>query len=100
MLFETYDKLIISIARNYAKRVYILDWEDLYQECKIRIFIKLKENGDKNIKDMKSYITKLCINCCLNKIRDFTHNYVDYDIISLEGRSESDFHKNVIQKFH
>lgn len=82
-VLQKYDNIIQSVCKRYAEKGGSLDWEDLAQECRIRIYMKW--NGIKNLNahNMKALIATICKNKCLNVIRD-TSRQTPGNVVSIE----------------
>jgi DNA-directed RNA polymerase specialized sigma24 family protein len=89
-VLEKYNCVIEGVCRRYHSKCYSLDWEDLAQECRIRIYLKWNTIKTLQPNNMKALIATVCKNCCLNIIRD-TIKQSPEDTVSIEtlrGRNE------------
>ncbi len=87
-ILKQYNGLIIRICKRYASYneqvEYQIDWEDLYQDCRLRFYEKWPDIQASNVKNMQSFITVLCRNCCYNAVRD-TRIQIPKDLISISN---------------
>jgi DNA-directed RNA polymerase specialized sigma24 family protein len=65
---DSFDNLVDPICRQFAKNNIRIEWEDLAQECRVRIFTKWDIISKS--RNITAVIKQTCRNCCRNAIRD------------------------------
>jgi DNA-directed RNA polymerase specialized sigma24 family protein len=93
-LLKKYDYVICSISKKYSMDNMRLEWMDLAQECRIRIFNKFDAINNlykmNKINNLEAFICTLCKNCCYNYLRDIK-NQIPEDCISIQDISQEKF---------